>query len=258
MIKINLFERLPHYFKSNDTYKNAEGKGILQRYLQVIEDYLMGIFDQLAKVWGNQGTIVNPQETEDQYLPYIADYYGNPPYINEEPDYMYKSMLRHIVTIYHWRGTGHFFEVLFKYYGLTIYMNEVFDDTLNYVPRYDRTESNTPLVFDDEGTHYDVSDECLNCSGANVYIKTLISTDAKMVDRVLKILDLYRPINAIFYVRISSDPDAEPGDDSWIYIAIIDSEGIHYITEESNNLLEHGIYYNKDKHNNNTNWRYRP
>ena len=36
----NLINQLPFYFKEADTYKNSNGEGLLERYLQIFGKYL--------------------------------------------------------------------------------------------------------------------------------------------------------------------------------------------------------------------------
>lgn len=210
MIKDKIFSTLPYYFIKNDTYRDNNGKGILQRFLEVIGeyfDYLIELADNLLGKGDSTG-IINPVTTEDEYLNYIADYVGNPPMLfnDDKGKILYRQMLRHIVTLYHWKGTIRFYKALFKYYGLTIEIEEELPSSENSYNRYDDNGNSSVLNYDYEDLRYDDYEPCLPCSVANVYITGLDELgelkNMELHMRIARILDLYRPINTIFNVFI--------------------------------------------------------
>ena len=157
---------------------------------------------------GSDTGLINPITTEKQYLEYIAEYVGNPPilYKDEEGMVMYRQMLKYIVTLYHWKGTEKFYKALFGFYGLGIEIEEDTPGPGSAFNRYDYGEGGSVLNYDYEDLRYDEYEPCLPCSVANVYIIGLdIRGDLdneELIMRIVKILDLYRPINTIFNVFI--------------------------------------------------------
>ena len=210
MIKDSIFSTLPYYFRKNDSYKNQNGEGLLQRFLGVIGEYFDYLFSLAQSVMGagSDTGLINPVTTEEQYLEYIAEYVGNPPilYKDEEGMLMYRHMLKYIVTLYHWKGTEKFYKALFGFYGLGVEIEEEIPDHNTSVNRYDYGEGGSVLNYDYEDLRYDEYEPCLPCSVANVYIIGLdIRGDLdneELIMRIVKILDLYRPINTIFNVFI--------------------------------------------------------
>lgn len=210
MIKDSIFSTLPYYFRKNDSYKNQNGEGLLQRFLGVIGEYFDYLFSLAQGVMGTGSDtgLINPITTEEQYLEYIAEYVGNPPilYKDEEGMVMYRQMLKYIVTLYHWKGTEKFYKALFGFYGLGIEIEEDTPDPGSAFNRYDYGEGGSVLNYDYEDLRYDEYEPCLPCSVANVYIIGLdIRGDLdneELIMRIVRILDLYRPINTIFNTYI--------------------------------------------------------
>ena len=113
-------------------------------------------------------------------------------------------MLKYIVTLYHWKGTEKFYKALFGFYGLGITIEEDIPDSDTAVNRYDYVEGGSVLNYDYEDLRYDEYEPCLPCSVANVYIVGLDIRggldNEELIMRIVKILDLYRPINTIFNI----------------------------------------------------------
>ena len=208
MIKDSIFSTLPYYFRKNDSYKNQNGEGLLQRFLGVIGEYFDYLFSLAQSVMGagSDTGLINPITTEEQYLEYIAEYVGNPPilYKDEEGMIMYRQMLKYIVTLYHWKGTEKFYKALFGFYGLGIEIEEDTPDPSSAFNRYDYGEGGSALNYDYDDLRYDEYEPCLPCSVANVYIVGLDIRggldNEELIMRIVKILDLYRPINTIFNI----------------------------------------------------------
>lgn len=152
----SLIDLLPYYFKEQDTYK-VDGKGLLERYLNIFGDY----FD--TKVIKNIDTlddILNIDKTPEIYLGYLWEFLGSMPYANPkaiDPDkwkqyfngfsddstiealskvWLYRkdsdndhynltldqirSLVKYSIALFSIRGTKKFFEVFLRLYGFEV------------------------------------------------------------------------------------------------------------------------------------------
>lgn len=150
MILDNIFfEKLPEYFKVNDTYKDAEGKGILERFLSIFGVDLDEITLPLLE---NTTDILNPEKSVDllnqilnptgadngKFLNHIAYGLNNP--IDVLPDEaQYRKLLSFVITLYKLRGT----KLAIRYWGYLI-----------GIP-LEVVEINTPRLRCDDGYQYD-------------------------------------------------------------------------------------------------------
>ena len=72
----NLIDMLPYYFKDSDTYK-VDGKGILQRFLDICGDYFGNeIYSDTTKLL----EIQDLDKTPDMYLKYFWELLGQMPF----------------------------------------------------------------------------------------------------------------------------------------------------------------------------------
>jgi hypothetical protein len=128
------FGSLPGYYKENDTYKNEEGKGLLERFL--------GIFQTQAEQYLTEvdvmKTFVNAREAPYKFLPYIGSLYGKPP-IPTEDDTIFSNILESIQFLNTYKGTLSSLESYFGVLGVGA--------TINLVPR--------PIYNHDESREHD-------------------------------------------------------------------------------------------------------
>lgn len=118
-----LFGLLPHYFKQNDTYKDINDKGLLERYLEifcnevdqeVVNPYIEGLLSVTdAEALGN----INIANINNLLI-HIAETFGNPPSIGT--DNQYKALLRHIWEILQCKGTTKSLSLYLALYGYKI------------------------------------------------------------------------------------------------------------------------------------------
>jgi len=150
----HLFGKLPYYFKENDTYKDGNNEGLLERYLEVfcaeLDAEVSPYIDELPDLVDAEAltglTRANPLE----FLNVISDSLGNPPDIGLETEYI--TLLRHVVWIYKTKGTRKSVELFLAIFGYAINtMTESATTEVTY-------DADTPVEYDTSPTPltYDV------------------------------------------------------------------------------------------------------
>lgn len=203
----NLF---PAYYKDYDTYKDKNGKGILERFIEVCSNYLDT--DIIPDI-DNFMDILDVDVTSDIFLNYFWEYFDYIPYAYgvlvkgvpftkenvaswlNTPDGFPKadtrSILKYAVSLYKIRCTQDFYTILGRFYGVRFELEEIlFEDGYS---RYSNKPSNNPginyrligAVFEDVVSTYSGENEyygdwkglypygdCTSCTTikANIYI----------------------------------------------------------------------------------------
>lgn len=135
----------PRYFKDNDTYKDRSGKGILERFIDVCSEYLdVSLVPNIDNATDN----LDVDKASAIYLNYIWELFGEIPYAygvvvgdteyseenlkrwlekgkNTFPRANPREVLGYAISLYKIRGTRLFFEVLARFYGWDIKIDEV-------------------------------------------------------------------------------------------------------------------------------------
>lgn len=188
MIDLNrLIDLLPYYFKENDTYKNAQGKGILERFLEICGSYLdKQVVGNIESLLDNLDVLNCP----DHYLGYLWEWFGCIPFAEGEfidPDkwaqyyngydpkdtydqkkklWTYpdvknpipldmetkRKILKYAISLLKCRGSKVFFETMFRFYGIKFYTgenNEV-QGIIDHVFDLDETIPISTPISDDE------------------------------------------------------------------------------------------------------------
>lgn len=127
----------PIYYKENDTYKNEEGKGILERFIDSCTGY---IDDNIMPDIDNFMDLLDVEKTPELFLNYFWEYFDYIPYAygvltRGEPytkENVYKwlnspegfpkadtrKILKYAISLFKIRGTEDFFTVLGRFYGV--------------------------------------------------------------------------------------------------------------------------------------------
>lgn len=193
-----LFNKLPNYYHINDTYKDANGKGLLQRYLANIGDDLD---DNILPFIDNLLNIIDPTtqaSTDFKYLNHVAYLLGSPPDIflgNPNHYQQYAKLLGHIVSIYKIKGTKKSFELFFALLGYII-------QVIEYEPNLG-TKFDSGFKFD-EGAKFDT--ECEPCSEYSILSQALLnsgpcgsssnpSLDPNLFQLMVEVAKFLQPIN---------------------------------------------------------------
>lgn len=148
-----LINLLPYYFKENDTYK-VEGKGILERFLEICGSYFE---DNILPDIDNTLDLISFDKTPEHCLNYLWEFLGELPFafgpvINSEKFKEYynglyskeeldklkelwtqpkkgpvvlsnneiRQLLSYAISLNKIRGTKQFFEIMFKLYGFDV------------------------------------------------------------------------------------------------------------------------------------------
>lgn len=122
MINIrNLIDFLPFFFKHKDTYKNDEGKGILERFLEICGDYFT---DNIKSVIDNSLEVINIETTSSQYLAWLWELLGQIPFANSSnslhlnlTERQQRDLIKYCNELLKIRGSKEFFEIMFRLYS---------------------------------------------------------------------------------------------------------------------------------------------
>ena len=183
-----IFSQFPKRFKKDDTYKDANGRGVLERYLQIFGQELDNNFMPLIQ---NMQDILSVKKCDDKFLPLIGAYMGALPAPDNLPA-TYRLILAAGVQIYKAKGTANSFKIMFNILGYDC----------NIVPiqpiapaTYDSTQT-----YDDGTSKYDQS--CSNCTDFSIRIQP---SDPSLVSgfvlttairaQAQQIVDLLKPID---------------------------------------------------------------
>lgn len=216
--KDNLFTRFFHsYYKDNDTYKDSNGKGILERFISICGEY---IDDSIMPDVDNMLDLIDLDRTPEVYLSLLWEYFGYIPYayglLNQGTPYTqdnlnnwvnsnyptvdYRSILKYAISLYKIRCTPDFYAILGRFYNLFIEIQVPNNPYTGGYILYDTNEVNYDNQFS-----YDQPLGCLECTHltAKVYIPTgpylwLINNNKlpQAKAAIIALLNKYLPIHA--------------------------------------------------------------
>lgn len=203
-MKLNsLIDFLPYEYKDQDTYK-VEGKGILERYLEIFGDYFQ---DVITSDIDNLLDIIDIDNTPGYYLNYLWEFLGELPFANtpQIPHKVWETyfagfkdkstieqlcnkwlnnrtgvlefdtdtvrkLLKCSIALFKIRGTKQFFEILFRLYGLGITITDpVSNNSDLWIP-------DSHPIFDVEESTYDKNSKydniytCTQCVPVDIVI----------------------------------------------------------------------------------------
>lgn len=184
-----LFQQLPEYFVVNDSYKNAQGKGLLERYL---EAFAIELDDEIVKYIHDFPDVTNIDLSDVKFLPHFGYQLGSPPNITFNPT-DYRKFIKHVVSIYKIKGTVCSYQLLFNLLGLNVSVVEHPDEK---------------QTIYDGGFNYDEDNLMdLSCSPCHTYslfynsvdddctIPTINSVPQALLDKILDIICFLQPID---------------------------------------------------------------
>lgn len=223
----NLIYLLPSMFKEKDTYKNSEGKGILERFLEVCGEYFN---NEITPVIDDFLDIIDLDKTSEVYLNYVWEFLGKIPYsygciinggkiesnlgdiLKEEnlPKADVRRILKYAISLYKIRGTLDFYNILFRFYGFPGKDEDpvILDD---HTAQGDNEPTKLYSYYDDE-MYYDSSityDELIYCEGCSKVDLIIKSSDSWVLlndddpikmgitNRIYLLLNRFRPLNVI-------------------------------------------------------------
>jgi hypothetical protein len=188
------FGQLPLYYKVNDTYRDINDRGLLERFLEI---FGMEINEEVTPLVENYLKIINPFETDPKYLTTLGYTMGSPPDLLGDPD-AYAKILAYIIQVYKIKGTAKAYELLFSLIGFNITISELPPD------EWYTLDDGTTL---DMGARLD--NGCPPCSEYEVVINPLLTPATltcsdpiytfvpdEILPTFIKIIEFNQPINA--------------------------------------------------------------
>jgi len=190
-----LVSQFPNYFYFQDTYKDINGKGLWQRYVEIFGKELDENFRPFVE---SLTELVTPRTIPASLVTYLSDNLGSPPDIFSDTDAdfsnpKYRSLLSYITKIYQIKGTVRSYELLFEFLGYGVRIIEQFDESIAY----------------DNGDLYDVplnkyDNECPGCISyilvyypitENVLNSTPIVIGELELNKIRRVIDFIEPID---------------------------------------------------------------
>lgn len=145
----------PYYYQANDTYRDGTGKGILQRFIETCSEYFDTdiIADATEKTAGdtfqpgldNLVNLIDFDKTPELFLNYLWEFLGEIPFgyglivqgkvydktdlsswmvLRDFPEVDPRALLKYAISLYKVRGTEKFYEVLGRFYGISLELVE--------------------------------------------------------------------------------------------------------------------------------------
>lgn len=220
----HIFDMFPFYYHNTDTYKDPDGKGILQRFLEVCGSYLD---NEVMPDVDNFMDCLDVDISDPIFLNYIWEYFGFIPYsygiiiqgkplnpedikreIIEYKHFPYadtRLVLKYAISLYKIRGTKKFYDILGRIYGVKFELTPKVPED----PDWDYKSIKGSIY---EGFHYDSynrfdsGSKCMECLEYNLtitipkgYMDFINSLDEKsralVIQTYVNIINKYLPIN---------------------------------------------------------------
>lgn len=170
----------PQYYKDEDTYKDENGKGILEKFIEICAEY----FDE--SIVPDIDTLldkIDVDKTDTIFLNYLWEYFGELPlawgiltkgidhwdpntynvikWVNTLKGYPKadsRKVLKYIISLYKIRGTALFYEVLARFYGIKLELIQIPCETCSPNPNQDIegiSKSSSPTPYNLYKAHYE-------------------------------------------------------------------------------------------------------
>jgi hypothetical protein len=165
--------------KVRDSYKDGSGKGISERYQEIIgESYDEELSDLVSNLLDN--TVV-PQTVLEKLIPFLEYNIGNPVIIFYAPSYR-RKIIAFAQRIYETKSTIVSYEMLFHILGFDAVEIELFSDGVTF----DWGE------LDDEDRTFD-SNSC--CVYYTIKLTGTVTISQDVYDAVIRIIEYLEPID---------------------------------------------------------------
>lgn len=181
-LKPNIIEYFPPMYIIDDINKNTEGKGVNQRFQEMLAD---DWDTELLPFIYNLVDTVYAENTPDKFVPYIEYYWGITEPLVDSLD-IRRKILKYAPKIYQTKGTLTSYEIVFKILGFTSVAIEELQQETGF---------DSPLLFDDEQRRFD-NNECQTCSSYNLKLEGTIQMTENLYNTIIKAVLWLEPINA--------------------------------------------------------------
>lgn len=182
-----LFAKFPAYFKRDDSNKDVDGKGTLERFLEIHGDELDEIIVPSIEEFLN---ILDAQIAPEEFLTHISDTLGNPPDITQNLD-EYRNILSFIVSHYKIKGQEAAYILFFSLIGFEVTIEEI--EPIEYLMDSGHLMDGEP-IFDSS---------CPTCSCYTIEFTNIADSDnniapvtAQTIGYLREAIEFNEPINA--------------------------------------------------------------
>ena len=175
---INLFSKSD---KVNDSYKDVNGKGLLERYNEIIgseiDEEILPTFEQLID------EVLIPMTCEGRFIGYLEERNAIELFITNS-EFNRRRVINNIHRLYQIRCTKTCTEFLLRLLGFT---------NINIIESYERFRFDESEKFDSTQRTFDMN--CFNCSNFEIHVETTDVVDAEMIRKLNSIIDFNKPVN---------------------------------------------------------------
>lgn len=242
--KKNIFNLFSAFEAREDTFKDIKGKGILQRFHEMLGDYWDT--ELVPSLEGILGQTIVPRTMRSEFIPYMEQLYGIVPIV---PDLeIRREFVAQWLSIMKVKGTLRSYQMVLGIFGIT-------NVTIEDIPAGQGFDS--PVTFDDPSRKFDASD-CFTCSGYYLHYTPPVTSPwnkQEFIDIILRCVKLVEPINArlaglvVNGVIVMFDLYiADNGDLIYVKSASIDSDfkvddtGDLIVVGKSNYIIDNGDF----------------
>ena len=181
LVKDIIFDLFGHHDKSVDTNKDAQGKGTLERFNELIGDDIdVNILPNAINVIDN--TLV-PKTALDKFIPYLEFVLGQPVNIGADLPTR-RKILGFILRFYQIKGTTKSYSLLLGMLGFAVVITEHFS----------KFGFDSPTTFDSDERTFDSA--CPTCSDYSVALTSGQTITPELLDAIFNVLEFNEPINA--------------------------------------------------------------
>jgi len=140
------------YEKEADTYKDTDGRGIFERYIEIFQ---IELTSEIIPAGENFLDMKDAWNTPERFLTVISESFGNPPNLLANnaigKDHFNRGLLQHYVPLRKLKGTYEGIRMIFAYLGYRVTINEKLETEFYY----DSVDTGKLYHKYDDGHFYD-------------------------------------------------------------------------------------------------------
>lgn len=175
---------LGKFYIVHDSYKDEEGRGLVQRYCEMLADDWDTHF--LPKVESLQDSTINPDLVDPRFINYLEEALGGIVKISNDLK-LRRKLIRYASLLYQVKGTKLSYEILFKLLGfITVEIIE-YPEGGGFDTWYDAEGSFDIDTFDTS---------CPTCSGYSLVLTGEVEKTPDFIRSIYNIIAFCQPINA--------------------------------------------------------------
>lgn len=205
----------PHWYHQSDTYKDGNGKGLFQRYLEAFgNEWDEELLPKLEDIRDTNDVLT----VNSDLLRHLSWFLGNPPDMVYH-DAKYRLLLRYLHGINKYKGNEEGYKRIFAILGISVTL--IIHELTDY--RYDNPELN----YDDNQNLHRYDSECPSCTDYSIqlnddegYVTGLLQGDyasgTQLIINILMAMIKYvEPINMRLR-DLTWGEDPIPNDIPWV------------------------------------------